>query len=70
MIEQATAALATKQWRAQEQAAILLADLGHRPAGARLAELLSADRPEVFVTAAWAAAPGRRRLRCRPCWST
>jgi HEAT repeat protein len=54
VIGQGVAALAGKPWRAQEQAAILLADLDHRPAGARLAELLSADRPEVFVTAAWA----------------
>jgi HEAT repeat protein len=54
VIKQATAALKANQWRAQEQAAILLADLDHRAAGARLAELLWVARPEVFVTAAWA----------------
>lgn len=52
--EHAVAVLRAEKWRAQEQAAILVADLGHRPAGAALAALLSADRPEVFVTAAWA----------------
>ena len=40
--------------RAQEQAIVLLADLDHKPAAARLAELLTATAPEVFVTAAWA----------------
>jgi HEAT repeat protein len=53
VLDAATAALATKEWRAQEQAALLLADLDHRPACARLAELLSAQRPEVYLTAAW-----------------
>lgn len=46
--------LAGPSWRGQEQAAILLARLDHKPAGKRLTELLTADRPEAFVTAAWA----------------
>jgi HEAT repeat protein len=45
-------------WRGLEQASILLAELGHSPAANRLVELLSHDRPEVFVAAAW----GLRKL--------
>jgi hypothetical protein len=45
--------LATGEWRALEQATILLAQLDHKPAAGRLVELLTFDRPEVFVTAAW-----------------
>src|SRR5262249_29043302 len=58
VIEHGTKALAGETWQAQEQAAVLLANLRHQPAAARMVELLSADRPEVFVTAAW----GLRRL--------
>ena len=58
VIENVTTALASKQWRAQQQAAMLLTDLGHKPAAARMVELLRADRPEVFVTVAC----GLRRL--------
>jgi HEAT repeat protein len=50
--------LAAASWRGQEQAAIVLTEFGHKPAAARLAELLRSERPEVFVTAAW----GLRRL--------
>jgi HEAT repeat protein len=50
--------LGSKQWRGLEQAAILLTQLGHKPAAGRLLELLTFDRPEVFVTAAW----GLRKL--------
>lgn len=50
--------LGAKDWRGLEQATILLVQLEHRPAAKRLLELLSADRPEVFVTAAW----GLRKL--------
>jgi HEAT repeat protein len=50
----ATEVLAGKKWRGQEQAAILLTQLGHKPAAGRLVELLNSDRPEVFVSAAWA----------------
>ena len=40
-------------WRGQEQSALLLAQLDHKPAAGRLVELLTADRPEAFVAAAW-----------------
>ncbi len=54
----ATQQLAGKNWRALEQAAILLASLDHKPVAPRLVELLSFERPEVFVAAAW----GLRKL--------
>ena len=50
--------LATSQWRALEQAIILLTQLDHKAAGLRFVELLKHERPEVFVTAAW----GLRKL--------
>jgi HEAT repeat protein len=53
-LRQGTRLLAADGWRGQEQATILLAQLGHKPAAARLVALLKADRPEVFITAAWA----------------
>ena len=46
--------LASDNWRALEQSALLLADLDHKAAAPRLVELLRFDRPEVCVTAAWA----------------
>jgi HEAT repeat protein len=46
-------ALATKAWRAKEQAALLLGQLDHKPAAGRLAALLDDDRPEVAVASAW-----------------
>ena len=52
VIERGVSAL-TGNWRGQEQAAILLGQLGHKPAAGRLVELLKASRPEVFVAAAW-----------------
>jgi HEAT repeat protein len=55
---EATRLLASQRWRALEQAAILLTVLDHKPAAARLVELLQFERPEVFVTAAW----GLRKL--------
>jgi HEAT repeat protein len=58
IITLATKTLATGNARSLEQAAILLVGLDHKPAAARLVELLSFDRPEVFVTAAW----GLRKL--------
>jgi HEAT repeat protein len=58
ILGEATRLLAGRDWRGLEQAAILLTQLEHRPAAPRLAELLTADRPEVFITAAW----GLRRL--------
>ncbi len=48
----------TRQWRALEQATILLTQLDHKPAVERFLELLSFDRPEVSVSAAW----GLRKL--------
>lgn len=58
VIAEGTRLLGTSQWRAQEQATILLARLEHGAAAKRLVELLSAPRPEVFLTAAW----GLRKL--------
>jgi HEAT repeat protein len=58
VIDRAAEALAAPGWRGQEQAALLLAQLDHKPAAGRLVGLLTADRPEVAVTAAW----GLRRL--------
>ena len=48
-------------WRGQEQAALLLAALDHKPAAGRLVELLESKRPEVMVSTAWAL----RRLEVR-----
>jgi HEAT repeat protein len=50
---EASRVLAGESWRGLEQAAILLAQLGHKPAAGRLVELVAHDRPEVFVSAAW-----------------
>jgi HEAT repeat protein len=54
VIAEATRLLAGRPWQGQEQSAILLALLDHKPAAPRLVELLPSDRPEVGVTAAWA----------------
>jgi HEAT repeat protein len=58
VIQQGLRVLAGKDWRGLEQATFLLAQLDHKPAAKRLVELLTFDRPEVFVAAAW----GLRRL--------
>jgi HEAT repeat protein len=58
VIEQAMRMLKTGEWRALEQATILLTQLDHKPAAARLVELLPHERGEVFLTAAW----GLRKL--------
>jgi HEAT repeat protein len=58
VIAEATRMLATRQGRGLEQAAILLAQLDHKPAARRLVELLNFDRPETAVAVAW----GLRRL--------
>jgi HEAT repeat protein len=47
-------ALAGSDWRGQEQAAILLGKLGHKPASTRLVELLRSNRSEVLVAVGWA----------------
>jgi hypothetical protein len=41
-------------WRGQEQAALLLAQLDHKPAANRLVDLLDSRRHEVMVATAWA----------------
>ena len=46
--------LASERWRGLEQALLLVGALDHEPAADRLLELLDFQRPEVFVTAAWA----------------
>jgi HEAT repeat protein len=51
---EATRVLAGSNWRGLEQAAILLAVRDHKPAAGRLVQLLRFERPEGFVTAAWA----------------
>jgi HEAT repeat protein len=53
VIGDAVRLLAAPSWRGQEQAAVLLAQLDHKPAAGRLFELLKSDRPEVLLTAAW-----------------
>jgi len=58
VVSQVTRMLAAPDWRGQEQAAILLAQLGHRDAGRRMVELLRSSRAEVLVAAAW----GLRKL--------
>jgi HEAT repeat protein len=54
VIVEATRALTGNDWRAQEPAAILVGQLGHRPAAQRLVELLRSDRPEPAIAVAWA----------------
>lgn len=54
----ATQVLESESWRGQEQAALLLCELDHKPAAPRLVKLLESSRSEVLVTAAW----GLRKL--------
>jgi HEAT repeat protein len=54
VIREGTRLLSGKNWRGQEQAATLLAQLDHKPATSRLVELLNSDRAEVMVSTAWA----------------
>jgi hypothetical protein len=53
VIQEGTRALGGTNWGGLQQGALLLAGLDHKPAADRLLELLTHDRPEVFVTAAW-----------------
>lgn len=53
ILKLAAESLHGQAWRAQEQAAILLVGLNHKDDALRFVELLDAERPEVFVTAAW-----------------
>ncbi|OHB84014.1 MAG: hypothetical protein A2V98_01470 [Planctomycetes bacterium RBG_16_64_12] len=54
VLDEALKMLATEHWRGLEQAALMAVALEHKPAAGRLVELLEFERPEVFVTAAWA----------------
>jgi HEAT repeat protein len=54
VIGHAADALGGAEWRAQEQAAILLAQLDHKPAAPRLVALLTTERSEVAVAVGWA----------------
>jgi HEAT repeat protein len=58
VVAEGTRAVHLREWRALEQATILLTQLDRKEAAARFVELLAFDRPEVFVTAAW----GLRKL--------
>lgn len=53
ILRAATEVLADTSWRGQEQAALLLAALEHKPAAARLVQLLDSPRGEVQVASAW-----------------
>jgi HEAT repeat protein len=58
VVEQALRILGEKQWQGLEQAIILLAELDHKAAAQSFVGLLTFERPEVFIAAAW----GLRRL--------
>lgn len=58
VLAEGTRMLQTRQWRALEQATILLTQLDHKPSADRFLDLLTFDRLEVNVTAAW----GLRKL--------
>lgn len=53
VIELSMSALNRTEWRGQEQAAILVAQLDHKPAAKRLVELLKSNRSEVAVAVGW-----------------
>ncbi|MEZ6031677.1 MAG: HEAT repeat domain-containing protein [Planctomycetaceae bacterium] len=46
--------LTGEEWQGQEQAALLLGSLEHKPAADRLVQLLESQRPEVRLASAWA----------------
>lgn len=58
VIKQASTVLQGNAWRGIEQATVVLVLLDHKPAGARLVELLQHARPEIKIASAW----GLRRL--------
>lgn len=58
ILQGAMKTLASNDWKALEQAAILVTDLDHKPAAQPLLEVLKNPRPETFVAAAW----GLRKL--------
>ncbi len=53
VIEETEKVLARDDWRACEQACVVLTKLDHRPIGRRMVELLGHPRGEVQVAAAW-----------------
>ncbi|HSQ55092.1 MAG TPA: HEAT repeat domain-containing protein [Gemmata sp.] len=53
IIELAVKALNASEWRAQEQAAILLGQLDHKPAAERMVKLLDTNRSEVAIAVGW-----------------
>ena len=53
ILSAATEILSQESWRGQEQAALLIGELGHKPAWKRLAELLDSSRREVMIASAW-----------------
>lgn len=61
IIQSATNVLAADSWPGQEQAALLLTALDHKPAAARMSQLLDSPRGEVDVATAW----GLRKLAVR-----
>lgn len=61
IIQSTTDVLTGDSWPGQEQAALLLAALDHKPAAARLAQLSDSPRGEVIVASAW----GLRKLAVR-----
>ena len=50
--------LSGDRWQGQKQAALVLGILNHKPAADRFVELLSSERSEVMIAAAW----GLRKL--------
>jgi HEAT repeat protein len=54
VIREGTRVLGGNDWRGQEQAAVLLGQLDHKPASKRLLELLRVERGETKVAVAWA----------------
>jgi HEAT repeat protein len=54
VLDEGARILARNDWRGREQVAILFAQLDHGPAAPRLVELLNDERPEIYLTAAWA----------------
>lgn len=52
--QSATESLDAESWRGQEQAALLLGALDHKPAAPRLIALLDSPRGEVMIASAWA----------------
>jgi HEAT repeat protein len=58
VIDLASGVLNDRDWRGQEQAAILLAQLDHKPAAGRMVALLTTNRSEVAVAVGW----GLRKL--------